>query len=316
MRPLPLIPLSLLALLPYSLASPRPQLPFHSPQDTFSTTLVDKLSEDPDYTSLLRLLQRARLIPTLNRLNGSTLFAPTNDAIQRHPSLSRLSSLTGDNVNEQLRQELFYHLLNYTVVLPKEKDILVIKTLHFPHDSPEPPSRDPPPSPPWLPVPGGSLGGEPQRLRVAAREGRVHVGVDAFGKGGAKVVKDPVDAGNGLLVGVDGILPLPPNLGEFHSPIYYACVELVFLAGVVSTHPSTSYFHKILTPAVINRLNETAELTIFVPVDSAWDALHPIEKLYLESEFAADDLIRIFDMHAVVQHGVKWSESFNPAINC
>jgi solute carrier family 25 carnitine/acylcarnitine transporter 20/29 len=316
MRPLPLIPLSLLALLPYSLAIPHTEVPFYSPQDTFSTTLVDKLSEDPDYTTLLRLLQRARLIPTLNRLNGSTLFAPTNDAIQRHPSLFRLSSLTGDNVNEQLRQELFYHLLNYTVVLPKEKDILVTKTLHFPRDSPEPPSRDPPPSPPWLPVPGGSLGGEPQRLRVAARKDRVHVGVDAFGEGGAKVVKDPVDAGNGLLVGIDGILLLPPSLGAYHSFIPLACVEWVFLAGVVSTPPSTSYFRKILTPAVIKRLNETAELTIFVPVDSAWNALHPIEKLYLESGFAADDLIRIFKMHAVVQHGVKWSESFNPAINC
>jgi solute carrier family 25 carnitine/acylcarnitine transporter 20/29 len=87
-------------------------------------------------------------------------------------------------------------------------------------------------------------------------------------------------------------------------------------ADLVSTHPSTSYFHKILTPAAINRLNETAGLTIFVPVDSAWNALHPIEKLYLESEFATDDVIRILEMHAVVRHGVKWSESFNPAINC
>jgi solute carrier family 25 carnitine/acylcarnitine transporter 20/29 len=167
-----------------------------------------------------------------------------------------------------------------------------------------------------MPVPGGSLGVEPQRLRVAARKGRVHVGVDAFGKGGAKVVKDPVDAGNGLLIGIDGVLLLPPSLGAYHSSIPHACVELVFSAGVVSAHPSASYFRKILTPAVINRLNETAELTIFVPVDSAWNALHPIEKLYLESGFAADDLIRIYEMHAVVQNGVKWSESFNPAVNC
>jgi solute carrier family 25 (mitochondrial carnitine/acylcarnitine transporter), member 20/29 len=226
MRPLPLIPFSLLALLPYSLATPHIELASYASQDTFSTTLVDKLSEDPDYTTLLRLLQRARLIPTLNRLNSSTFFAPTNDAIKRHPSLSRLSSFTGNNVNEQLRQELFYHLLNYTVVLPKGKDILVTKTLHFPHDSPEPPSQDPPPSPPWLPVPGGSLGGEPQRLRVAARKGLVHVGVDTFGKGGVKVVKDPVEAGNGLLVGIDGILPLPPSLGAYHSSIPHTCVEL------------------------------------------------------------------------------------------
>jgi solute carrier family 25 carnitine/acylcarnitine transporter 20/29 len=227
MRLSPIIPLSLLALLPYSLATLHPQLAFHAQQDTvsrLSTTLVDKLSEDPDYTTLLRLLQRARLIPTLNRLSGGTLFAPTNDAIQRHPFLSRLSSLAGDNVNEQLRQELFYHLLNYTIVLPKDNDILVTKTLHFPHDSPEPPSRDPPPSPPWLPVPGGSLGGEPQRLRVAARKGRVHVGVDAFGKGGAKVIKDSVDAGNGLLVGIDRILPTPPSLGVLHSSKSHARV--------------------------------------------------------------------------------------------
>lgn len=92
--------------------------------------------------------------------------------------------------------------------------------------------------------------------------------------------------------------------------------DLSRLASVVSMHPSTSYFHRILPPAVINRLNETAGLTIFVPVDFAWEALHPIEKLYLESEFATDDMIRIFEMHAVVKHGVKWSESFDPSLNC
>ncbi|KAI0307693.1 hypothetical protein B0F90DRAFT_1621732 [Multifurca ochricompacta] len=298
MQLLPLIPLSLLALLSCSVAALPSQSTFHPHADALSTTLVDKLSEDSDYTTLLRLLQRARLIPTLNRLNGSTFFAPTNDAIHRDASLSRLSSIIGDNVNEQLRQELFYHLLNYTVVLPKDHNILVTKTLHFPHDHSGPPSQDPPPSPPWLPIPGGALGNEPQRLRVAGRNGQVYVGVDAFGKGGAKVVKGPIDAGNGLLAGIDSILAVPPSL-----------------ANLVSTHPSTSYFHRILTPAVISRLNETAELTLFVPVDTAWNALHPIEKLYLESEFAANDLTRIFEMHAVVKHGVKWSESFDPAIN-
>src|SRR6266853_4693787 len=84
MRLFHLIPPSLLALLPYSLAIPNSQSSFHSPEHTLSTTLVDKLSEDPDFTTLLRLLQRARLIPTLNRLNGTTFFAPTNDAINRY----------------------------------------------------------------------------------------------------------------------------------------------------------------------------------------------------------------------------------------
>lgn len=52
-----------------------------------------------------------------------------------------------------------------------------------------------------------------------------------------------------------------------------------------------------------------------MPEDSAWDALPPIERLYLESEFASDDLYRIFNMHAVSLDSVKWSESFEPAVN-
>lgn len=174
-----------------------------------STTLVDALSADPDYTSLLRLFQTARLIPTLNKLNGSTLFAPTNDAITRHANPLWLSVVEDDhlvlkdNVQEKLRQELFYHLLNDSLRLPlaTEPYLRVLKTLHFPRAPVKPPSHEPPPSPPWMPIPGGTLGGEPQRLRITARDGETWVGVDAFGKGGAKVIKDQVDAGNGILLG-------------------------------------------------------------------------------------------------------------------
>jgi solute carrier family 25 (mitochondrial carnitine/acylcarnitine transporter), member 20/29 len=93
-----------------------------------SVTLVDALSADPDYTSIIRLLQRARLIPTLNRLNGSTFFAPTSDAIERHISkhplwhaalhnqdLDQRTLGIYDNVADWLWQQLFYHLLNYTL---------------------------------------------------------------------------------------------------------------------------------------------------------------------------------------------------------
>jgi solute carrier family 25 carnitine/acylcarnitine transporter 20/29 len=196
---------------------------FWHPNSTISsTTLVDALSADPDYTSLLRLLQRARLIPTLNRLNGSTLFAPTNDAIKQHVLSSSLwchalegdDFVVNDNVQERLRQELLYHLLNYSLpALPSESDLQVHKTLLFPRTIAEPPSHEPPSLPPWIPVPGGTLGGEPQRLRVTSRRGGTWVGVDAFGKGGAEVVKDKVDAGNGVLVGISSVLDVPSDLG-------------------------------------------------------------------------------------------------------
>ncbi|THU97385.1 hypothetical protein K435DRAFT_857699 [Dendrothele bispora CBS 962.96] len=66
-------------------------------------------------------LGRPRLVPTLNSLNGATLFAPTSDAIKRHNSFwnsIRTDSdyMLTDNINEKLRQQqLFYHLLNYSI---------------------------------------------------------------------------------------------------------------------------------------------------------------------------------------------------------
>lgn len=210
------IPLSLLLLLPFVSTT---QTPFDATAPTAqSTTLIDVLNADKDYTSLLQLLQLARLIPTINKLNGSTLFAPTNDAIERHglwqTALSEPDPSMQDNIHEKLRQELFYHLLNYSLpVLPVEHGPQVLKTLHFPRKPLDPPSREPPPQPPWMPTPGGTLGGEPQRLRVASREDGVWVGVNAFGEGGASVVKGKIDAGNGALLGIGEVLQVPPDLG-------------------------------------------------------------------------------------------------------
>jgi len=70
-----------------------------------------------------------------------------------------------------------------------------------------------------------------------------------------------------------------------------------------------------MTPELLNRLNSSSGTTLFLPVDQAWDKLDPIERLYLESEFAADDLHRILDMHAVADEHVTWSDSFEPAVN-
>jgi len=53
-----------------------------------------------------------------------------------------------------------------------------------------------------------------------------------------------------------------------------------------------------------------------MPVDSAWKTLDPLERLYLESEFATDDLLRILDMHAVVEKGVRWSDTLVNDITC
>lgn len=215
------LPIAILAFLPFG--STTTQVSWGLQPTVTSVTLVDALSADPDYTLLIGLLQRAKLIPTLNRLNATTLFAPTNDAIERHKSTNSLwrsvledehVALT-DNVQDQLRQELFYHLLNYTISEIPEKP-QVLKTLHYPRAPPKSPTRKPPPSPPWMPVPGGSLGGEPQRLRAVTRDETSWVGVDAFGKGGSKIVKPRVEdpKGHYVLLGIADVLQVPLDLGS------------------------------------------------------------------------------------------------------
>ncbi|KAG1757737.1 hypothetical protein EDB19DRAFT_1901238 [Suillus lakei] len=273
------IPLTLLALVARSMTT---QVAWNSDATIQFKTLVDVLNNDEDYSSLLSLLQKAKLIPTLNMLNGSTLFAPTNDAIERHDlwrSAFEYPDLLKDNVQEELRQQLFYHLLNYSITEDlKDSTIRVLDTLHFPKLSPDPPTNEPPPSPPWIPIPESTLGNESQKLRLTSRDGVAWVGVDAFGKGGIEVKKQRV----------------PPHLGR-----------------VLSQESSLSYFQKILTPSILNVINSTSELTLFMPVDSAWEALDSIERLYLESQFAADDLLRILNMHAVVEKSVRWSDTFD-----
>lgn len=85
---------------------------------------------------------------------------------------------------------------------------------------------------------------------------------------------------------------------------------------VVNGLESLSYFQKVLTPEIDRFLSSTPELTLFMPLDSAWESLDPLERIYLESDFAADDLHRILDMHVVSESGVRWSESFQSSTEC
>lgn len=220
------IPLTLLALVSLSTSTQVP-LTWHSNTTIQSTTLVDVLNSDEDYTLLISLLQRAKLIPTLNKLNGSTLFAPTNDAIKRHAQTNELwrSALSyydppNDNVQEELRQQLFYHMLNYSLTqIPEDSTTQVLHTLHFPKLPIDSPTNEPPPSPPWMPLPESTLGNKPQRLRVTSRDGVTWLDVDAFGKGGIEIIKERVDAANGVVYGIADVLEVPPHLGLLFSHV-------------------------------------------------------------------------------------------------
>ncbi|SCZ98884.1 BZ3500_MvSof-1268-A1-R1_Chr7-1g09305 [Microbotryum saponariae] len=76
-----LLLLTLSFILSFALAASSASPPLFPPSAR-SISLVDLLNDSPEHSMLLSALQRARLIPTVNLLNGSVLWAPTNDAIK------------------------------------------------------------------------------------------------------------------------------------------------------------------------------------------------------------------------------------------
>lgn len=85
---------------------------------------------------------------------------------------------------------------------------------------------------------------------------------------------------------------------------------------MTSNHLSLSYFANVLTPEMHEFLNYSSALTLFLPIDAAWQALPYYERLYLQSKYATDDLVRIVNMHAVARKHVKYAESFGSGLNC
>lgn len=71
-----------------------------------------------------------------------------------------------------------------------------------------------------------------RRVRVASRDDRVWVGVDAFGKGGAEIIKGKVNVTNGVLLGISDVLTVPPDLGQspcpYRSSMYSSHLLLIY----------------------------------------------------------------------------------------
>ncbi|CAG8454695.1 4324_t:CDS:2 [Ambispora leptoticha] len=140
-----------------------------------SATIIDKLSEDPQFRNLLRALQHTRLIREVNRYEVATLFAPTNKAI-------------GEAWWAVTREKLLYHFLGVDMKLEELKPGRLLTT-RLKLD--------------------GRLGdggdNEPgQRVKVE-REKDVYVG-------NGKIIGEPLLADNGIIHTIDDVLEIPLDL--------------------------------------------------------------------------------------------------------
>src|SRR5665647_6443 len=80
-------------------------------------TIAQIAASDPDFSTLVSLLQKANLTDTLNGTTNYTVFAPTNAAFQKVPS-STLADLA--NNTTALKNVLLYHVVPGTLL---SKDI-------------------------------------------------------------------------------------------------------------------------------------------------------------------------------------------------
>ncbi|WVQ93365.1 hypothetical protein IAU59_000433 [Kwoniella sp. CBS 9459] len=253
---------------------------------------------------------------------------------------SEKESRAMDNQNWALRQHLLYHMLNYTLppsafLASDEANITIQTTLLFPlAQEPELPPT-PEPGPPWLPRGGeGLLHGHGQRLRIAAVGSRVggdsgRIGTDWNGEGGAQVwdgvgwekpsnrtdtktgkgkdkegqkgVKGIKWVRNGVVVGIEDVLDMPPSIED-----------------IIRTHPALSYLAHLIsfesTPSPLPSSFATdPHLTVFAPSNQAFDeAFDDIEKTYLEGAYGDEGVGRIVGGSVVLGIGkgqVGWSDS-------
>ncbi|GAA6019042.1 hypothetical protein JCM11491_002499 [Sporobolomyces phaffii] len=293
-----------------------------------STSLVELLSASPDHSLLLRAFQRARLVPDLNKLNGSTLFAPTNEAIRRAASDDHLAHRSSpssssvwrvlaldsdddeprDNLQLELRQTLLYHCLNYTLFPdpnpsptpspnasssfdrdPLPIDVVTLQeTLYYPSLSPY---NDSFPHPPTLPGSPPDDHDKPPRPPKGLLDGE-----------GQKVRVVARKDKDQVWVGVDakgeGGIAVNRRAIEWAKNGVFVPVDGVLerptdLASIIRSTPSLSTFASLLPESLLTYLAETSHVTLFAPTNAAWDSLSELEMRYLRSAFSELDMREI-----------------------
>lgn len=213
------------------------------------------------------------------------------------------------NINAVLRQQLLYHMLNYTLSYSLEDDHsvqansdhtkpklsnkpLMLTTLHLPsrrflHEPTRPGPIPHPPRNPPLPGSedrGGLLGGEGQKVRICSRgkDQEIFLGTNFNCEGGVKVLEMLDKSDKGRIVVLDGILDVPPAL-----------------SSVLRSHPKLQHLLNLTTSASLRSLTESAHATFFLPIAESFEVLTSVEKAFITGdwELAKQDRVKLLGQH-------------------
>ncbi|KAK9447932.1 uncharacterized protein V1518DRAFT_325076 [Limtongia smithiae] len=226
-----------------------------------STSIVDLLSSSPDFTVLVRVLQRSGLIPELNIGRNITFFAPTNDVLGRVPAGADLRSL------------LLYLIVSDPIVaanISSGDARVYYSTMRAP-------------AAPDYPIPL-----KVQRVRAAPgtpSDGDGHRLVLAGGR--ARVVRHDWFADNGVVHVVDALVDLPATLCNGYR-LRPSSEDVSFFVSMFDRHPIICYL-----------LSEAEEpVTLLLPLNSGFEALlNTVERAYLLTSAAREDRIKFIAEH-------------------
>ncbi|KAK9483806.1 hypothetical protein V1527DRAFT_472172 [Lipomyces starkeyi] len=224
-----------------------------------SISIVDLLSSSPDFTLLVRVLQRTGLIPVLNMARNVTFFAPSDEVLKKLPTDFDIPTL------------LQYLIITDPIVSYNmtEEEAVYFSYLRAP-------------AAPDVPLPL-----RVQRLLSSHRETADDAGMQlVIGSGAAKVVMHDWVADNGIIQVVDAMVPLPGTL----------CEAAVGSANKGDIHLFSQLFVKHpMICFLLQYAQDTA--TLLVPVDSAFDVLNDVELSYLMVNAGHDDRLRFLGSH-------------------
>lgn len=142
-------------------------------QPAAKVTIVKVASDTPTLSTLVTAVKAADLVSTLQSEGPFTVFAPTNAAFEALPG-ETLDTLLKPENKEQLASILKYHVVSGKVMAADLKDGQVVPTV------------------------------QGENLTVKLADGMAYL-IDAKGNQ-TKIVKTDIDAGNGVVHVVEGVL--------------------------------------------------------------------------------------------------------------
>lgn len=151
-----------------------------------TTTVINLVSSDPGFSTLIKHLQKLRLIPFINDRKTCTFFAPTNAAF---------SQWEKDNPGKRMdRETLLYHLLWESVLTKSFKDTMLLETTL---------------------IKDGYLGDSSQGQLVAVSKGSWRPGrIGKIFVGGSELLEKDWQADNGVVHVVNRLMKPPVDLGK------------------------------------------------------------------------------------------------------